>query len=174
MLQFPVVTMIRFCHNHGLIQITSQPGGPAPAHQASGVCLHYLLNLLQPLSFTQPVVVSLNPVRDIARKPIMGEYDYPTYFLMLPMRSLHRHGSGALAHNRRGLLSFHDRAALHLLAAVLPNFLARQAGHISILAGWRKGLFDIHFPKRFTHWMKALRLLPYGLYFAVVRKFTAL
>jgi hypothetical protein len=64
--------------------------------------------------------------------------------------------------------------ALHLLAAVLPNFLARQAGHISILAGCCKGLFDIHFPKRFTHWMKALRLLPYGLYFAVVRKFTAL
>ncbi|MDP3708769.1 MAG: hypothetical protein Q8R56_11910 [Polaromonas sp.] len=75
------------------------------------MCLHYLLNLLQPLSFTQPVVVSLNPVRDIARKHIMGEYDYPTYVLMLPMRSLHRHGSGALAHNRRGLLSFHDRAA---------------------------------------------------------------
>ena len=40
------------------------------------VCLHYLLNLLQPLPFAQPVVVSLNPVREIARNTVIGEYDY--------------------------------------------------------------------------------------------------
>ena len=45
-------------------------GGPA------GVCLHYLLNLLQPLPFSQPVLVSLNPVNEIARKHVMGEYNY--------------------------------------------------------------------------------------------------
>ena len=44
--------------------------------ESSGVCLHYLLNLLQPLPFTQPVLVSLNPSREIERKHIMGEYDY--------------------------------------------------------------------------------------------------
>jgi len=44
--------------------------------EAARVCLHYLLNMLQPLPFTQPVVVSLNPVRDIERKHIMGEFDY--------------------------------------------------------------------------------------------------
>ena len=44
--------------------------------ESSGVCLHYLLNLLQPLPFSQPVVVSLNPVQAIARSHIMGEYDY--------------------------------------------------------------------------------------------------
>ena len=44
--------------------------------KASHVCLHYLLNLLQPLPFTQSVVVSLNPLKDIARNSIMGEYDY--------------------------------------------------------------------------------------------------
>ncbi len=185
MLQFPVATMIRFCHNHGLIQITDRPqwwtvkggarhyvdkivasisdkrlnspvqhiarhdGGvtltthagpepfdhvivathsdqalamlqaPTPAEQAvlgaihyqpnravlhtdtsvlptrklawaawnyerneargresANVCLHYLLNMLQPLPFTQSVVVSLNPVRDIARKYVMAEFDY--------------------------------------------------------------------------------------------------
>ena len=185
MLQFPVATMIRFCHNHGLIQITDRPqwwtvkGGarhyvekiiagiadkrlnspvasiarhahgvtltsragqehfdqvivathsdqalallqaPTAAEQAvlgaiayqpnravlhtdtsvlptrklawaawnyerregegqkpSSVCLHYLLNMLQPLPFTQSVVVSLNPVKDIARHHIMGEFDY--------------------------------------------------------------------------------------------------
>jgi predicted NAD/FAD-binding protein len=185
MLQFPVATMIRFCHNHGLLQITNRPqwwtvkGGarhyvdkivsrigdkrlntpvrlierdadgvrvvtdsqvqrfdkvvlaghsdqsltllraPSPAEQAvlgairyqpnravlhtdtsvlpqkkvawaawnyertpasgqqtAGVCLHYLLNMLQPLPFSQPVVVSLNPVREIARQDILGEFDY--------------------------------------------------------------------------------------------------
>jgi predicted NAD/FAD-binding protein len=40
------------------------------------VCLHYLLNRLQPLPWAQPVVVSLNPVRPIAPEKIMGEYDY--------------------------------------------------------------------------------------------------
>ena len=185
MLQFPVATMIRFCHNHGLIQITDRPqwwtvtGGarhyvekivqgiadkrlntpvlsvqrddagvrivtdvgveqfdkvimaahsdeslalldaPSAAErdtlgairyqpnravlhtdasvlperklawaawnyeraqskggESAGVCLHYLLNMLQPLPFAQPVMVSLNPVREIARKHIMGEYNY--------------------------------------------------------------------------------------------------
>ncbi len=45
-------------------------------HQSTSVCLHYLLNMLQPLPFSQPVVVSLNPVREIARNHIMGEFDY--------------------------------------------------------------------------------------------------
>ena len=40
------------------------------------VCLHYLLNLLQPLPWQQPVIVSLNPAREIARNRIMGEFDY--------------------------------------------------------------------------------------------------
>ncbi len=185
MLQFPVATMIRFCHNHGLIQVTNRPrwftvqGGArhyvdkiiakiadkrlntpvrlierdeqgvrivtdgqverfdevvicshsdqalamlrdaspserevlsairyqanvavlhtdasvlparpkawaawnyersASAEQESTrVCLHYLLNRLQPLPFQQPVVVSLNPVSTIAPERIVGQYDY--------------------------------------------------------------------------------------------------
>ena len=40
------------------------------------VCLHYLLNQLQPLPFTQPVVVSLNPLREIAAEHVLGEYEY--------------------------------------------------------------------------------------------------
>ncbi|NMM09702.1 MAG: FAD-dependent oxidoreductase [Polaromonas sp.] len=185
MLQFPVATMIRFCHNHGLIQITNRPqwwtvkGGARhyvekiiqriadkrlntpvrwierdadgvtiatdgqierfdkvvlAAHsdqslallrdanpiesavlsairyqanravlhtdvsvlpqkklawaawnyeraqdqgrESARVCLHYLLNKLQPLPFKQPVVVSLNPTSEIERKHIMGEFEY--------------------------------------------------------------------------------------------------
>ena len=185
MLQFPVATMVRFCHNHGLIQVVSRPqwftvtggakhyvekllqhiphthlqtpverierndigvhvftaGGaedfdgvvlachadqalsllaqPTPQEQAllgairyhpnkavlhtdtsvmpkkklawaawnyeratdlglesSRVCLHYWINRLQPLPFSQDVVVSLNPVRAIDPSKVLGEYDY--------------------------------------------------------------------------------------------------
>ncbi|MBU3737392.1 MAG: FAD-dependent oxidoreductase [Rhodoferax sp.] len=184
MLQFPVATMLRFCHNHGLLQVRDRPqwwtvsGGarryveaitsrlndrrlncavrrikrdddgvllttdagtqrydklilathsdqalallaqPSPREQAvlgairyqpnravlhtdrsvlpgrplawaawnyersmdtdqpNRVCLHYLLNRLQPLPFTQPVLVSLNPVRDIDPHQIHAAFDY--------------------------------------------------------------------------------------------------
>ena len=48
-----------------------------------------------------------------------------------------------------------------------------QAAH-EILSGWQRGQFEIHFPKRFTWWMKALRWLPQRIYFAVIRRFTGL
>ncbi len=187
MLQFPVATMIRFCHNHGLLQVTNRPqwwtvaggarqyvekivsriddkrlncpvqhitrdaqgvlitangqterfdkvvlachsdqslallGDATPAevdalsairyqanravlhtdasvlpkarrawaawnYERSGtserspsearVCLHYLINLLQPVPFEQPVVVSLNPVTPIDPRHIHAEFDY--------------------------------------------------------------------------------------------------
>ena len=46
------------------------------ADEASRVCLHYLLNRLQPLPFEQPVIVSLNPVRAVDPAHILGDYDY--------------------------------------------------------------------------------------------------
>ncbi|MDY0056365.1 MAG: SDR family NAD(P)-dependent oxidoreductase [Methyloversatilis sp.] len=46
------------------------------------------------------------------------------------------------------------------------------AGHI--LTGLARGDFHIHFPKRFTGWLRLLRLLPYRLYFAAVRRMTGL
>jgi predicted NAD/FAD-binding protein len=50
--------------------------GADDSRESARVCLHYLLNRLQPLPWEQPVVVSLNPVREIARTSIMAEYDY--------------------------------------------------------------------------------------------------
>jgi len=44
--------------------------------ESARVCLHYLLNKLQPLPFEQPVIVSLNPVREIDPAKIIGEYEY--------------------------------------------------------------------------------------------------
>ena len=46
-----------------------------PREQAS-VCLHYLLNRLQPLPFTTPVVVSLNPVHEPRTDAVHAEFDY--------------------------------------------------------------------------------------------------
>jgi predicted NAD/FAD-binding protein len=41
-----------------------------------GVCLHYLLNRLQPLPFARPVIVSLNPVRAPQPDQVLARYDY--------------------------------------------------------------------------------------------------
>jgi len=47
------------------------------------VCLHYLLNRLQPLPFRTPVVVSLNPVTEPRAEMVIGayEYDHPIFDL---------------------------------------------------------------------------------------------
>ena len=47
-----------------------------PEEDAQRVCLHYWLNRLQPLPFAQPVLVSLNPIRAIDPKKVLGQYDY--------------------------------------------------------------------------------------------------
>jgi len=44
--------------------------------ESARVCLHYLLNRLQRIPFTQPVLVSLNPVGPIEPSAILGEFDY--------------------------------------------------------------------------------------------------
>ncbi len=46
------------------------------SQEESRVCLHYLLNRLQPLPFNDSVVVSLNPVQPIAEQHVLGRYDY--------------------------------------------------------------------------------------------------
>ncbi len=43
---------------------------------AAQVCLHYLINMLQPVPFEQPVVVSLNPVVEIAPSHVHASFDY--------------------------------------------------------------------------------------------------
>ena len=44
--------------------------------QPTGVCLHYLINRLQPLPWQQPVLVSLNPDREPAPGSVHGSFDY--------------------------------------------------------------------------------------------------
>jgi hypothetical protein len=57
----------------------------------------------------------------------------------------------------------------HMPALMRPDDAAEQ-----IVRGWAQGQFEIHFPKRFTRWLKALRLIGYRPYFAAVRRSTGL
>jgi len=47
-------------------------------------------------------------VRHRRLRPRVHAFEYPTYFLMLPLRSLRQAPAPALRRNRRGWLSFHD------------------------------------------------------------------
>ena len=56
----------------------------------------------------------------------------------------------------------------------MPALITPEQAAQEILKGWASGAFEIHFPKRFTLWMKALALLPAAVYFPVIRRFTGL
>jgi NAD(P)-dependent dehydrogenase (short-subunit alcohol dehydrogenase family) len=56
----------------------------------------------------------------------------------------------------------------------MPALITPEEAAVAIVKGWAAGDFEIHFPKRFTRWLKALRLLGYGPYFAAVRRSTGL
>ncbi len=46
------------------------------ASDEARVCVHYLLNKLQPLPVETPVIVSLNPIHDIDPARVLGRFDY--------------------------------------------------------------------------------------------------
>jgi NAD(P)-dependent dehydrogenase (short-subunit alcohol dehydrogenase family) len=56
----------------------------------------------------------------------------------------------------------------------MPALLTPEQAAQEIVQGWEAGAFEIHFPRRFTLWLKAMRHLPYGAYFAAVRRSTGL
>ncbi len=53
----------------------------APASEGGSVCLHYLINRLQPLPWQRPVVVTLNPLREIRSDQVAAriEYAHPVF-----------------------------------------------------------------------------------------------
>ena len=53
----------------------------------------------------------------------------------------------------------------------MPALISAEEAANQILSGLEKGEFDIHFPKRFSGFLKFLRILPYPIYFWIVRRF---
>ena len=53
-------------------------------------------------------LIGFGQVRHTRLKPARNAFAYPTYFLMLPLRTMHTSQTTTLAHNRIGWLSFFD------------------------------------------------------------------
>lgn len=62
-----------------------------------------------------------------------------------------------------------DRNRFRMPALISADQAARE-----IVRGMEQGLFEIHFPRRFTRWLKLMRVLPYCWYFPLVRRLTGL
>ncbi len=56
----------------------------------------------------------------------------------------------------------------------MPALISAETAAREILRGIGRGEFHIHFPKRFTNWLRLLRLLPYRWYFYLIHKVTGL
>lgn len=56
----------------------------------------------------------------------------------------------------------------------MPALMSPEDAAREIVRGWERGRFEIHFPRRFTLWLKALRHLNDRVYFAAVRRTTGL
>jgi uncharacterized protein len=128
MLRFPVGTMIRFCHNHGLIQVANRPQW----HTVVGGAKHYVNKLLPHIADTR-----LNsPVRQVRRLPpgdgqagVMVATDTGSERFDDVVLACHSDQSLALLADAQpqeravlGAIRYHpNRALLHTDARVLPR-----------------------------------------------------
>jgi short-subunit dehydrogenase len=55
----------------------------------------------------------------------------------------------------------------HMPALIRPELAAAE-----MVSGWERGQFEIHFPRRFTLWLKLLRLLPHPARLRLTRRIT--
>jgi predicted NAD/FAD-binding protein len=132
MLRFPVATMIRFCHNHGLIQVADRPQW----HTVRGGARHYVAKLLQGI----PDARLNTPVRSVRRLPPAGQDHSGSAGVMLVtdagqerfdevVLACHSDQSLALLADASaaeravlGAIRYHpNRAVLHTDTAVLPR-----------------------------------------------------
>ena len=128
MLRFPVATMIRFCHNHGLIQVTDRPQW----HTVRGGARHYVEKMLPRIADRR-----LNtPVRGLLRVPhgdgavgVDVQTDAGTERYDEVVLACHSDQSLALMRDASrdeaavlGAVRYHpNRAVLHTDTAVLPR-----------------------------------------------------
>ena len=128
MLQFPIATMIRFCHNHGLVQISNRPQW----HTVRGGAKHYVQRMLPRIADAR------------LRSPVLGVKRLPPGSGMHGVMVATAHGSerfdevvlashsdqslaliddaSAAEHKVLGAIRYHpNRALLHTDSAVLPQ-----------------------------------------------------
>jgi NAD(P)-dependent dehydrogenase (short-subunit alcohol dehydrogenase family) len=67
---------------------------------------------------------------------------------------------------------FVDTPATRKNAFAMPALVSPETAAERIAAGLKSQAFEITFPRRFTYVLKLLRILPYGLYFALVNRLT--
>ena len=56
----------------------------------------------------------------------------------------------------------------------MPSLMSAEKAAEELISGIERGQFHIHFPKRFTNFLRLLRLLPYRWYFWLIHKVTGL
>jgi NAD(P)-dependent dehydrogenase (short-subunit alcohol dehydrogenase family) len=81
---------------------------------------------------------------------------------------LHRLGIGVYLVNP----GFVDTPLTQRNDFAMPALMSADKAARRTLDGIAAGRFEIHYPRRFTCWLKLLRLLPYPAYFWAVRRFT--
>jgi NAD(P)-dependent dehydrogenase (short-subunit alcohol dehydrogenase family) len=54
----------------------------------------------------------------------------------------------------------------------MPALLTPEQAALAMIEGWAQRRFDIHFPRRFTWWLKLARHLPDSWYFPAIRRVT--
>jgi predicted NAD/FAD-binding protein len=128
MLRFPIATMIRFCHNHGLLQVANRPQW----YTVKGGARHYVAKLLRDI----PDARLNTPVRSVRRAQpgeghggVIVSTDAGSERFDDVVLACHSDQSLALLHDasadeRRvlGAIRYHpNRAVLHTDAGVLPQ-----------------------------------------------------
>lgn len=134
MLRFPLATMIRFCHNHGLIQVADRPQW----HTVRGGAKHYVARMLQSI----PDARLRCRVRSVKRLPpgdgragVMVATDHGSERFDEVVLACHSDQSLALLADATadetavlGAIQYHpNRAVLHTDVAVLPRRRAAWA-----------------------------------------------
>jgi short-subunit dehydrogenase len=56
----------------------------------------------------------------------------------------------------------------------MPALIEPEEAAAEIVDGLQRGQFEIHFPKRFTRFLKFMRHMPYSIYFPLIRRSTGL
>ena len=124
MLQFPIATMVRFCHNHGLIQVANRPQW----HTVRGGAKHYVQRLLQGIGDARLRTPVLG-VKRLSSGQVAVATGAGTELFDDVVLACHSDQSLALLDNasaqeRRvlGAIRYHpNRAVLHTDTALLPQ-----------------------------------------------------